>query len=238
MQGEGSQAALLGQEALQVALAVGDPRLVGLAFSCLAREEVSTAKRRTLWLEALACLRRAGDTYYSLPQFWGLAALELETGQFDAARALYQEAIVAGQEIAAPVDLGDWWGSLGWVLLLQGELEEAALLARKSLIACRRVGRRGGTASAMFKLACCATGLGDYQLAAKLTGALDALAGHINDVVPDKAYKWSPLEQKMQDDNREQLHRALGEAAFERAYMEGSGLSVDGAADLALGRTR
>jgi predicted ATPase/DNA-binding SARP family transcriptional activator len=238
MQGEASQAALLGQEALQVAQAVGDPRLVGLAFSCLAREETSPSRRRTLWLEALACLRRTGDTYYSLPQFWGLAALELETGQLDAARALYQEAIVAGQEVAAPLDLGDWWGSLGWVLLLQGELEEAALLARKSLIACRRAGRRGGTASAMFKLACCATGMGDYQLAAKLIGALDALAGHINDVVPDKAYKWSPLEQKMQDDNRQRLHRALGEAAFERAYIEGSGLSVDGAADLALGRTR
>jgi predicted ATPase/DNA-binding SARP family transcriptional activator len=238
MQGETGQAALLGQEALQVARAVGDPRLVGLALSCLAREEAAPARRRTLWLEALACLRQAGDIYYSLPQLWGLAALELETGRLDAARALYEEAIVAGQEIAAPVDLGDWWGSLGWVLLLQGELEEAAVSARKSLIACRRVGRRGGTASAMFKLACCATGLGNYPLAAKLTGALDAWAGHINDLVPDKAYKWSPLEQKMQDDNRERLHRALGEAEFERVYIEGSGLSVDEAADLALGRIR
>jgi hypothetical protein len=90
----------------------------------------------------------------------------------------------------------------------------------------------------MFKLACCATGLGNYPLAAKLTGALDAWAGHINDLVPDKAYKWSPLEQKMQDDNRERLHRALGEAEFERVYIEGSGLSVDEAADLALGRIR
>jgi predicted ATPase/DNA-binding SARP family transcriptional activator len=238
MQGEADQAALLGQEALQVARAVGDPRLVGLALSCLAREEAAPARRRTLWLEALACLRQAGDIYYSLPQLWGLAALELDTGRLDVARALYQEAIVAGQEIAAPVDLGDWWGSLGWVLLLQGELEEAALLARKSLIACRRVGRRGGAASAIFKLACCATGLGNYPLAAKLTGALDALAGHINDVVPDKAYKWSALEQRMQDDNRKRLHRALGGPEFERAYIEGSGLSVDEAADLALGRTR
>jgi hypothetical protein len=90
----------------------------------------------------------------------------------------------------------------------------------------------------VFKLVCCATGLGDFQLAAKLTGALDALARHINDVVPDKAYQWSPLEQKMQRDNRERLHRTLGEAAFERAYIEGRGLSVDGAVDLALGRTR
>jgi hypothetical protein len=80
--------------------------------------------------------------------------------------------------------------------------------------------------------------LGNYPLAAKLTGALDALAGHINDVVPDKAYKWSALEQRMQDDNRKRLHRALGGPEFERAYIEGSGLSVDEAADLALGRTR
>jgi predicted ATPase len=238
MQGEAGRAALLGQEALQVARSTGDPRLIGLALSCLAREETTTPRKRALWLEALACLRQAGDIYYSLPQLWGLAALELEGGQLDAARALYEEAIVAGQEIAAPVDLGDWWGSLGWVLLLQGELEEAALLARKSLIACRRAGRRGGAASAMFKLACCATGLGDYPLAARLTGALDAIAAHVNDAVPEKAYKWSLLEQKMQDDNRARLRRALGEVEFERAYIDGSGLNVDEAADLALGRAR
>jgi non-specific serine/threonine protein kinase len=238
MQGEAGEAALLGQEALQVAKATGEPRLIGLALSCLAREEAGPARRRELWLEALACLRQAGDIYYSLPQLWGLAALEVDGGRLDAARGLYQEAIVADQEIAAPVDLGDWWDSLAWVALLQGELDEAAFLARKSLIACRQVGRRGSAASAMFKLACCATGVGNYTLAAKLTGALDALAGHINYVSPDRAYKWSPLEQKMRGDNRDRLRRALGEAEFERVYIEGSGLSVDEAADLALGRAR
>jgi hypothetical protein len=90
----------------------------------------------------------------------------------------------------------------------------------------------------MFKLACCATGLGDYPLAARLTGALDAIAAHVNDAVPEKAYKWSLLEQKMQDDNRARLRRALGEVEFERAYIDGSGLNVDEAADLALGRAR
>jgi hypothetical protein len=50
--------------------------------------EASPTDELHLVLLALACLRRSGDTYYSLPQFWGLAALELEAGQLDAARAL------------------------------------------------------------------------------------------------------------------------------------------------------
>jgi hypothetical protein len=32
------------------------------------------------------------------------------------------------------------WGCLRWVLFLQGKLDEAITLSRKSLVACRRLG--------------------------------------------------------------------------------------------------
>lgn len=137
--------------------------------------------------------------------------------------------------------LGDEYGHLRFVLLLQGEPEEATRWCREALVAFRRAGRRKGAATAIFKLACCATGMGDYLLAAQLTGAHDVVhAAYIDDdVAPAGTYrwnKWGPLEQSVRDDNRARLGQVLGEAEFERAYALGRGLSSDQAADLALGR--
>ena len=173
---------------------------------------------------------------YSIPELWALAALELEDGRLEAARALYEEAVAAGEEIGSTMDLWDSWGSLGWVLLLQGELNGAVQLCRKSLITCRRVGRRGGAAFAIFKLGCCAARLGDCLLAAQLIGAHDTFEARINDVVPEKAYKWSPLALIMRNDSLAWLRHLLGEVEFEQAYALGRALSFDEAADLALSK--
>jgi predicted ATPase/DNA-binding SARP family transcriptional activator len=236
MQGQSRQAARLGQEALQVARSVGDPRLIGLAFTCLARAAITPARKRALWREALTATRRAGDFYYSIPELWGLADLELDLGQFGAARGLYEEAIAAGEEVGSPMDLWDSWGSLGWVLLLQGEFEGALQLCRKSLMVCRRVGRRGGAASAIFRIACCATGMGNYLLAAELTGAKDAIDADVNGVAPEMAYNPGGLEQRVRDGNWKRLRQVLGEAELERAHALGLRLSFDEATDVALGK--
>ena len=84
-------------------------------------------------------------------------------------------------------------------------------------------------------LACCATGAGDYCRAAQLTGAHDVIDATVSDASPD--YYWTPLAQRMRDDNRARLRLALGEGEFDRAHYAGRTLSLDQAADLALGRT-
>jgi hypothetical protein len=181
---------------------------------------------------------------YTIPQLWLLATLELDGGRLEDARALYEEAIAASEEIASPMTL--YWSGDGlvWVLLLQGELEEARLLSRKSLIGWRRLGRRRAAANALFQLACCATGTGDYHLAAKLTCAHDVVDADTTAAVPGAtwllpgAYKSTSAEQRVRDDNRGRLRQVLGEAEFERAYTVGRGLSFDEAANLALGRVR
>lgn len=138
--------------------------------------------------------------------------------------------------------LGDSWDRLGFVLLLQGEPAAAAQCCHKSLVLSRTAGRRKDATTAIFKLFCCATGIGDYLLGAQLTGAHDVLhAAYMNeDVAPEGAYrwnKWSHLEQKVREENQERLRQALGEAEFERAYTVGRGLSFNDAADLALAGT-
>lgn len=124
------------------------------------------------------------------------------------------------------------------VLLLQGELEEAAQWSRKSLIACRRLGNRRGAVFATFVLACCATGAGEYRRAAELTGAHDVIDADIIQGAPNRAHFWTLLEQQARGDNRARLCELLGESEFERARDSGRELSFDEAADLALGRVR
>jgi predicted ATPase/DNA-binding SARP family transcriptional activator len=240
-QGESSQAALFAEEALDVARSVGNPGLIGYALGDLALVAPTPEEKRALWLEALACERQAGDVNSCIAQISPLAQLELDAGRLGAARALYEEAVAAAEDVGSPWVLGDEGGHLGFVLLLQGEPEEAALWCRKALVAFRRAGRRKAAVTAIFKLACCATGMGDYLLAARLTGAHDVIhAAYIDDdVAPAGAYrwnKWGPLEQRVWDDNRARLRQVLGEAEFERVYAVGRGLSFDQAADLALGR--
>ena len=196
-------------------------------------------QKRALLLEALDCFRQAGDIHACIPVLWPLAVLEIDDGRLEAARALYEEAIAAGEEAAVPLALSVCWGCLGWVLFLQGELEDAALLSRKSLITCRRLGTHGRAGLAISVLACCATGAGDYRLAAELTGVYDVLDARSGVDVPGGTYKWflsTPLEQKVRDDNRARLRQVLGEADFERFCAVGKGLSFHEAADLALGR--
>jgi hypothetical protein len=170
-----------------------------------------------------------------------LAQLELDAGRLGAARGLYEEAVAAAEEVGSPWWLVNSWGHLGLVLLLQGEPEEAARWCRKSLVTSRRVGTRKSATIAIFKLTCCATGTGNYGLAAQLTGAHDVMhaAYMSDDVPPEGAYrwnKWGPLEQKLRGENRARLRQVLGEADFESAHALGSWLSFDQAADLALGR--
>jgi predicted ATPase len=239
-QGESDQAAVFASEALGIARSVSDPWLTGFALGDLALVAPTPEAKRALWVEALGCSRQAGDVASCITHLWPLAQLELDAGRIGAARALYEEAIAAAEEVASPLLMGESWGHLGFVLLLQQEPEEASLWFSKSLVAYRRLGRRKEATTAIFKLACCATVRGDYRLAAQLTGAHDVMhAAHIDDdVAPEGAYKWNnwgPLEQKLRDDNRARLRHVLGEADFERAYAAGRHLGFDEAADLALG---
>jgi predicted ATPase len=233
------RATRLGEEALEVARGVGDPRLIGNALRSLAVSAPTPEERRILRLEALACFRQAGDVASVSLVLVNLAIYESADRQLEAARAHFEEAMVTAEETGSSRYLTTLWQGLGFVLLLQGELEEAALLCRKSLIACRRLARRGADAAfALLLLSCCATGAEDYRRAAQLTGAHDVIEADILDLAPKRGYDWTPWEQEVRDDNRARLRQVLGDDGFERAYVLGRGLSFEEAVDLALGRVR
>ncbi|MGH7759347.1 MAG: tetratricopeptide repeat protein [Candidatus Dormibacteria bacterium] len=222
--------------AIGLARRVGDPRFIGEALFSLSGVPAAPDRIRGLELEALDSFRQAGDTVYISGQLNNLGALEFEDGHPEAARPHFEEAIAAAEEIGAVWLLASTWAGLGFLLLLllQGELEAAAALARKSLIAGRRLGLRTAVARAIFVLACCATGAGDYCWAAQLTGAHDVIDAAVIDTSP--TCYWTPVDQRVRDDNLARLRLALGEGEFDRAYLAGRALGPDQAVDLALAR--
>jgi len=167
-----------------------------------------------------------------------LGTSEYADGRLDAARGHYEEAIAATEDIGFSSDLTALWGNLGVVLLLQGELEGAALMCRRSLITARRLGRRGSAAWAIFVLACCETSRGDCRRAAQLIGAHDRLEAAYVSTAGNRAYRWTEMELRLREDNLARLREVLGKEDFEFNYAAGSALSFDEAFDLALGRAR
>lgn len=229
-------AADLGQQALEAARGTGDPRLVGDALYLLAYLMPASGDRQEALLEALGNHRQAGDLFYVCSELAELSSDALANGQLATARGYCEEAIAAAEETGSTWLLPQYWRLLGYVLFLEGEPDGAALLHRKALIACRHHDPRL-VGALIFHLALCATSTGDYQRAAQLAGAHDALDAALAAAAPAKAYQQDPSSQKLREDNRAQLLKAMGAERFERAYVTGNSLILEQACDLALGKT-
>jgi tetratricopeptide (TPR) repeat protein len=165
-----------------------------------------------------------------------LSSGALANGQLAAARGYSEEAIAAAEEAESTWLLPQYWRLLGYVVYLEGKPQNAAVLYRKALTACRHHDPRL-VGALIFHLALCAASMGDYRRAAQLTGAHDALDAALVAAAPAKAYEQDPSDQKLRDDNRARLRKALGAEESERAYTLGKSLRLEQACDLALGKT-
>jgi predicted ATPase len=238
LEGESTRSILLREEALEVAREVGDPRLIGKALCHLVWLAPTPEKQRAVLLEGLALLRQGGDIYLAIPQLWSLAYLEVQDDRLDAARALYEEAILAAEGIGSAIDLAWSWVTLCSILLRQGEFDEAVVVGRKALIGGRRLGHRHVVARATFVLACCAASKGDYLRAARLAGAFGSIEAALPDAAPDSSDILSSRERQTLVDSLARVRQFVGEDEFERAVAAGGALSFEEAFDLALGKIR
>lgn len=229
-------AAELGQGALEAARSTGDPRLIGDALFLLAYLMPASNARREVLLEALDHHRQAGDLHYVCSELAELASGALANGQLAVARGYSEEAIAAAEEAESTWLLPQYWRLLGYVVYLEGKPQNAAVLYRKALTACRHHDPRL-VGALIFHLALCAASMGDYRRAAQLTGAHDVLDAALVAAAPAKAYEQDPSDQKLRDDNRARLRKALGAEESERAYTLGKSLRLEQACDLALGKT-
>jgi hypothetical protein len=119
--------------------------------------------------------------------------------------------------------------ALATVAFLRGELDEAQSLYQDTLAIRVELGNRLGIAQVLEGVAAIAAARGDALAASRTWGAAERLREEIGSPA-------SPNDRRRRDHYVTTARSALGDAtAFERAWMEGRGLTLENAMELASG---
>jgi predicted ATPase/class 3 adenylate cyclase/tetratricopeptide (TPR) repeat protein len=215
-----------GQESVERARRLGDD--VQLAQSLLGYLlTIDPARSGHLYAEAIACTERSGDRLTNSTLHHNAAAAALEAGDIPAARAHLEAAAQAGQQIGFEVAIVP--ALLGLVLRAERHLDGA----RSTFEVALRIGRRNadnlGMAFAILGLACLAGDAGDWERAAALHGAAQAVQDRTGN-------PWQEFDARYRRDSLDQARAHLGDEQLERAYAQGMALGLEKALDLALRR--
>jgi predicted ATPase len=215
-----------GQEAVERARRLGDDYLLGGSLINYLLT-IDPARSGDLFAEAIACTERSGDHLMNVILHNNAGSHALDMGDIPAARAHLEAAAPAAQQIGNE-DIAVS-ANMGLVLRAEGDLDGA----RSTFEAGLRIDRRNGTGKGMAEdilyLACVAGDAGDWDRAATLHGAAQAIQDRTS--IP-----WEELDARHRRDSLDQARAHLGDEQLERAYARGMALSLEKALDLALRR--
>jgi predicted ATPase/DNA-binding SARP family transcriptional activator len=165
-------------ESLAAAREAADDSAIGQALSDLGgvtREAGDHSRAEELYAESAEALRRAGNIIRLGTVLNNSASLCLERGEIARARELAEEGITL------QVESGDKEGriftaaTLAHIALAEGRTNEAVGRLHESLTLAREVGYRDEIAHCLFAIADLTLQRGDAALAARLSGAADAI---------------------------------------------------------------
>jgi tetratricopeptide (TPR) repeat protein len=213
-----------GQESVERARRLGDD--VQLAQSLLGYLlTIDPARSGPLYAEAIACTERSGDHFIKARLHNDAGVSALGGGDIPAARAHLEAAAQAAQQIGYEHALVP--ANLGGVLRAETDLDGARSAFEASLRIGRRNGENWSLAFDILGLACLAGDAGDWDRAAALHGAAQALQDRTGN-------PWQEFAARDRRDSLDQARARLGGEQLERAYAQGRALSLDQALDLAL----
>ncbi len=222
-------------EALVFYRTAGNKHLIAVLLSNLGTLE-STAQNldaaQPLLEESLELRRRIGDKRGIVMSLNALGGVLLERGEIDKACAFYEEALTLGSEMGYK---GDVWQSqlgLGNAIMAASQFDPAALAQARQYIQgalrlCLELEMIPFLPSILISTAVLAVRSGDARRAARWLGAVNAAS---------KTYSASLLfyEHRLQQQVWDEALAALGETAFQSAWVDGGKLSLDEAVRMAL----
>jgi tetratricopeptide (TPR) repeat protein len=181
-----------------------------------------------LYEDALAIFRRLGDTAGVAQVLNNLGVVAQASGDPELALERY------GESLALLSDLGDKQGlarslmNQGSAYRDSGDVEHALELLKDSMLLWRELEDRWDAADCVEDLGACYAELGLFKESTILYGYADALRTEIGAVRP-------PFEYESYSKRIGVLRDQLGEGEFEAAWRKGAAMSLDEAADYALG---
>jgi predicted ATPase len=233
--GRPDEAREMGIEALSIARRTGDPFIVGRALEGAGYSTTAKEEKALLYEESLTIFRSIGNVAWSIALLTNLSVLHFETIE-DArqSRVMAEEAVSLAEDLGANGALPNAWGNLAVWCAVLGDPDPARTYARKSMSANRRYGKaQWWEEFNLLTLSWCAAFDGDFELAAKLDGAHEALKL----LTPSSSgFTYSPPEVELEATNHARIIEALGADVAERYTSIGRALPFNQVIDIALGR--
>jgi non-specific serine/threonine protein kinase len=222
------------EESLAIRRELGDlfgiaQSLSNLGYEALNRGDFLAAT--SLYEESLAIRRELGDRFGSAVSLSNLGYMALHHGDYPAAKAPLEESLAIRRELGDRLGIAFSVTNLGNLALNQGDYSAARALFEEGLAIRRELGNRSAMPYSLEGLALVIASLRDPLRAARIWGATERLRAQIGT-------RLLPWEQSAYDRSVAAAHIASGDdAAFDCAWQEGHGLTLDQAIDLALAKS-
>jgi predicted ATPase/DNA-binding winged helix-turn-helix (wHTH) protein len=232
-QGDYPAAKAFHEEGLAIRRELGDRRGTAASLGNLGNVALNQGDypaARALLEESLAICRELGDRFNSAGLLGNLGGVAFRQGDYPTARALHEESLAIGRELGNPHSISMALSNVGHVALDQGDYPAARALLEESLVIRRELGSRIGILYALEVLGAVVASLRDSLRAARIWGATDRSRAEIGPPRPQN-------EMPGYDRYVAAARIASGDAAaFDSAWQEGRGLTLDQAIDLALAK--
>jgi predicted ATPase/class 3 adenylate cyclase len=229
--GDTRRAKMYAKESVGLYRQIGDVGGEAAALTTLAGAalvEGDGARARELYEQALESTRTLDDPFRLASALGNLGYLLLMEGDNERAGKLFEEGLIVFRRLSSEEGVARSLLNLGFASWQRSAFGEASALMKESLRRFATIGSREGIAYCLEGLAAAAVAQEEHLHAARLLGASDAVCESLGltlDPFELALHRWSLAEGR----------RVLGEEAFEREFGAGKALSVDAAAELALG---
>ena len=230
MQGDRERAKELLEESLKLSRDANDElgiadALLGLGSALDTPDDHERAKE--FHEEGIVLCRKLGYVPTLARHLFSFGYTLLLEGDYERGAALNEEAADLFRERGYKGGLEFVLDNLGWAALLQGDHERARNYYRESLILCKELGDKTVASESLEGLACISAAEGASERAARLFGGAEMLREAVGD-------KHTPEEAALRGPYLTMARSRLDEVAWQAAWEEGRGMSMEQAIEYAL----
>jgi predicted ATPase/DNA-binding SARP family transcriptional activator len=173
-----SEAQTLFEQSLAVYRELGDRDGIAMMLgrlSAVAQRQGDCNRARTLAEESLSISQQIGDKFFIASSLGHLGDIAREEGEYEAARQFLEESLAIYREMDYKPSIAILLNHLGRVACNQGDYAAARTHHIESLAIYRELGEHKGVAQCLVRLAAAAIAESQWERAARLVGAAEAL---------------------------------------------------------------